>query len=216
VRIVLKRAYADGTVAVEMDPLSLLSRLATSAPPPRYHTVKTVLAAASPCRARIAPRPAPAEQVEEAEQARAPKPKRAGDTYRPWAQLLARTFEIDVLSCPNCKRRMKLLAVVTARQGVARYLAAVGELQDVPGRSPSRGPPTGRAPCCAAGARRRVELAGRPWRSTQDGPRRTPAPGARKASRNAPREGRTSRPRRARTHRHFPRAALADAAFDPA
>jgi hypothetical protein len=40
VRIVLKRAYSDGTVAVEMDPLSLLCRLATSVPPPRYHTVK--------------------------------------------------------------------------------------------------------------------------------------------------------------------------------
>jgi hypothetical protein len=38
VRITLKRAYADGTVAVEMDPLSLLCRLATSVPPPRYHT----------------------------------------------------------------------------------------------------------------------------------------------------------------------------------
>ncbi|HEX9298180.1 MAG TPA: transposase, partial [Polyangiaceae bacterium] len=40
VRIVLKRAYSDGTIAVEMDPLSLLCRLATSVPPPRYHTVK--------------------------------------------------------------------------------------------------------------------------------------------------------------------------------
>jgi hypothetical protein len=40
VRITLKRAYADGTVAVEMDPLSLLCRLATSLPPPRFHTVK--------------------------------------------------------------------------------------------------------------------------------------------------------------------------------
>jgi hypothetical protein len=33
VRITLKRAYADGTVAVDMDPLSLLCRLATSVPP---------------------------------------------------------------------------------------------------------------------------------------------------------------------------------------
>ena len=40
VRIALKRAYSDGTVAVEMDPLSLLCQLAMSVPPPRYHTVK--------------------------------------------------------------------------------------------------------------------------------------------------------------------------------
>src|SRR5260221_8825195 len=58
VRIALKRAYADGTFAVDMDPLSLLFRLATSVPPPRFHTVKYagVLAPASPWRAQIAPR----------------------------------------------------------------------------------------------------------------------------------------------------------------
>ena len=40
VRITLKKAYSDGTVAVDMDPLSLLCRLATSVTPPRFHTVK--------------------------------------------------------------------------------------------------------------------------------------------------------------------------------
>jgi hypothetical protein len=45
VAITLKRAYADGIVAVEMDPLSLLCRLATMVPPPRHHTVKYPLTA---------------------------------------------------------------------------------------------------------------------------------------------------------------------------
>jgi len=40
VRITLKKAYTDGTIAVDMDPLSLLCRLATSVPTPRFHTVK--------------------------------------------------------------------------------------------------------------------------------------------------------------------------------
>ena len=59
VRITLKKAYTDGTVAVDMDPLSLLCRLATRVPPPRFHTVRHagVLAAASPWRPRIAPKP---------------------------------------------------------------------------------------------------------------------------------------------------------------
>ena len=39
VRITLKKAYADRTVAVDMDPRSLRCRLATSVPPPRFHTV---------------------------------------------------------------------------------------------------------------------------------------------------------------------------------
>ena len=37
VRITLKKAYTDATVAVDMDPLSLLCRLARSVPPPRFH-----------------------------------------------------------------------------------------------------------------------------------------------------------------------------------
>jgi hypothetical protein len=40
VRITLKKACADGTVAVDMDPLSPLCRLASSVPPPRFHAVR--------------------------------------------------------------------------------------------------------------------------------------------------------------------------------
>jgi hypothetical protein len=153
VRIALERAFADGTIAVEMDPLSLLCRLAASVPPPRYHLVKYagVLASASPWRSRIGPRPAPPPthlpeaaapgvlveaELEEAEPADRPRP-----TYRAWADLLRRTFQVDVLECPTCKGRMKLLAVVTHLGSVRRYLAAAGETTDLPGRSPSRGPP---------------------------------------------------------------------------
>ena len=55
-RITLKKAYTDGTIAVDMDPLSLLCRLATSVPPPRLHTIRYagVLAPASPWRSRLA------------------------------------------------------------------------------------------------------------------------------------------------------------------
>ncbi|WP_438028646.1 transposase [Sorangium sp. So ce233] len=40
VRLSRRRAFADGTVAVDMDPLSLVCRLAASVPPPRFHAVK--------------------------------------------------------------------------------------------------------------------------------------------------------------------------------
>jgi hypothetical protein len=139
VRITLKKAYADGTVAVDMDPLSLLCRLATSVPPPRFHTVRYagVLASASPWRSRIAPKPPPEAAAATGE---SETPKRAGG-YRPWAELLARTFGVDVLACPKCQGRMKLLAMVKDPASIARYLAAVGEATEVPRRSPNRGPP---------------------------------------------------------------------------
>lgn len=146
VRLTLKRAFGDGTVAVDMDPLSLLCRLAASVPPPRYHMVKYagVLASASPWRARVAPRCKMAEGVEadasDEPVLEEPTTSRRS-TYRPWAELLKRTFDIDVLECPTCQGRMKLIAMVTDPASVRRYLAAHGELTEVPGRSPSRGPP---------------------------------------------------------------------------
>jgi Putative transposase/Transposase zinc-binding domain len=142
VRLSLKRAFADGTALVDMDPLSLLCRLAASVPPPRFHTVKYagVLASASPWRKRIGPRPAkPEEKPAQVDDKATPKRKRGG--YRPWAELLRRTFAIDVLECPACKGRMKLVAMVTESRNIARFLSALGEPTDVPARSPNRGPP---------------------------------------------------------------------------
>jgi hypothetical protein len=165
VRIALKRAYADGTCAVDlelaalvqqrdsrppagggtrMDPLSLLCRLAASVPPPRFHTVKYagVLASASPWRSRIGPR----SSVEAAAhvpptEADDPESKRKRHGYRPWAELLRRAFGIDVLTCPTCKARMKLVAMLTEPASIARFLNALGEPTSVPLRSPPRGPP---------------------------------------------------------------------------
>ena len=56
-RITLKKPFSDGTVAVDLDPLSLLSRLAASVPAPRLHTVRYagVLASASKLRLTLPP-----------------------------------------------------------------------------------------------------------------------------------------------------------------
>ena len=43
VRITLKKPFSDGTVAVDLDPLSLLSRLAASVPAPRLHLPRRAL-----------------------------------------------------------------------------------------------------------------------------------------------------------------------------
>jgi hypothetical protein len=91
--------------------LSLLCRLATSVPPPRFHTLRYagVLAAASPWRPQIAPKPPTEEPA--AASAELDRTGPAGG-YRPWAELLARTFAVDVLACPKCHGRMRLLAMV--------------------------------------------------------------------------------------------------------
>jgi hypothetical protein len=139
VRILLKKPYADGTVAVDMDPLSLLCRLATSVPPPRHHTVRYsgVLAAGSAWRPRLAPQAEP----EASEPAAQLTKKTHRCRYRTWAELLARTFAVDALACPVCHGRMALIALLKNPQSIARYLAGVGEPTELPARSPNRGPP---------------------------------------------------------------------------
>jgi hypothetical protein len=180
VRITLKKPFSDGTVAVDMDPLSLLSRLAASVPAPRLppsgitkrvtpfgtrgcsrrrvssrslsrtarwpstwircrcsavprrrcphrayppfgdhearHTVRYagVLASASKLRPRLA-KPAVVASENPLDM---PKSPRRG-AYRPWAELLKRTIGLDVLTCPRCSGRMKLLALVTDPTRVA-------------------------------------------------------------------------------------------------
>jgi hypothetical protein len=61
--------------------------------------------------------------------------------YRPWAELLKRTFGFDVLACPRCERGMRLLAMVTEPKSIARYLRGLGEPTEAPTRAPARGPP---------------------------------------------------------------------------
>ena len=67
--------------------------------------------------------------------------RRSGSHYRPWAELLKRTFGADVLQCEKCKGRLKLVAMVTDPKSIARYLDALGEPTEPPTRTPSRGPP---------------------------------------------------------------------------
>jgi len=148
VRLELKKAWSDGTVAVDMDPLSLLCRLAAAVPPPRFHTVRYagVLAPASPWRRLLVPsgaqdeatgRDPPGQEPEQEE----PRPLRSSGHYRCWAHLLARTFAVDVLHCADCGGRMKLIALIEEPEQIARCLRGMGEPAEPPARSPPRGPP---------------------------------------------------------------------------
>jgi len=142
VRLTLKRPFSDGTWAVELDPLSLLCRLVTTIPPPRFHTVRYagVLAAASRLRARIVPpRPGTAEGK--------PLPRGgARSSWRPWAELMKRVFQLNLEKCQRCGAPMKLRAVITAPAQVARYLRHLDEATELPARAPARDPPYFRSP----------------------------------------------------------------------
>ena len=107
----------------------------------RFDTVRYsgVLAAASKWRPFIVPKPAPTGATDPAptsdQQSRDRPPECVdGSRYRPWAELLKRTFGIDVETCPRCGGRMRLLAVITDLASAARFLPALRRTHASAGR----------------------------------------------------------------------------------
>ncbi len=148
VRLKLKRPFSDGTFALDLDPLSLLVRLATTVPPPHFHSVRYagVLAAASQWRARVVPPPKPSAEPDDRNHQCStctakdtPPTHRSG--YRPWRELLMRSFKIDVEHCESCGARMRLRALVMTTASIERTLRWLGEPVDPPTLAPARDPP---------------------------------------------------------------------------
>ena len=57
-----------------------------------------------------------------------------------WAALLKRTFNIDVLQCPRCSGRMKLVEVVMSGDRIRDTLVAIGVSPRPPPITPARLP----------------------------------------------------------------------------
>ena len=153
VRIELKKAFRDGTWAIDLDPLSLLCRLAAAVPPPRLHTVRYsgVLGAACKLRSRVIPPPKPKVLLPPPDPTASKLPGKPEPPpghrcqYRPFIELLARTFAIDVTVCPSCGGRMRLVALVKEASSIRRFLQNLGEPTEPPPMAPARGPPYGRS-----------------------------------------------------------------------
>src|SRR5206468_9034660 len=58
-----------------------------------------------------------------------------------WAELMRRTFGIDVLDCPRCGGRLRLLALIEHARIVERILRHLGLPTDRPEPRPARAPP---------------------------------------------------------------------------
>jgi hypothetical protein len=57
-----------------------------------------------------------------------------------WATLLRRSFSVDVLECPKCHDRLRVLAVITEREPVQRILAHLGMPTEAPHVARARDP----------------------------------------------------------------------------
>ena len=58
-----------------------------------------------------------------------------------WAELLKRSFAIDILKCSHCAGKMKVIATIQEQAIVRRILEAVGLPFEPPRRASPRAPP---------------------------------------------------------------------------
>ena len=58
-----------------------------------------------------------------------------------WADLMRRTFGFDVLACPSCGGRIRLIALIEEASVIQRILAHLGLPTAIPEPRPARAPP---------------------------------------------------------------------------
>jgi hypothetical protein len=137
----LKRRWRDGTTHVIFEPLELLEKLAALVPPPRIHQVRYhgILGPAARERRFILPAsgdPHPGKtglpaDAPTQEGSSAPK-KAASRPNLPWAELIRRVFAVDVLECPRCGGRKRILAAIQTPGAIRAIL----EHLSLPSRAP--------------------------------------------------------------------------------
>jgi hypothetical protein len=67
--------------------------------------------------------------------------RRGGRPRYAWADLLRRVFLVDVLVCPHCGGRRRLLAAIHDPSAIQAVLAALELSGEVPALAPARAPP---------------------------------------------------------------------------
>ena len=159
----LRRPRWDGGTKLIMTPVEFLSKLAALVPAPRSHLLRYQGVLGPHCRRRaeIVPPPPPEESPSRPKRddcdGRGDEPRDDGESSsdKPparekrrarrkatdWATLLKRSIGVDVLSCPKCNGRMRVIAFITFRPTVRKILASMGLSSDIPVRAPPSDPP---------------------------------------------------------------------------
>ena len=156
--LTLKTAWADGTRQLVFEPLTLLEKLAALTPRPRINLVlyHGVLAPHAGWRARVVAYDAPPVQAPAAASASADAndapPAAPPSRHWAWAELMRRAFDIDVLACPRCGGRLRLIATVEAPDAVRAILASLALSEEGADRAPPFAPSLSTSHIAAIGA----------------------------------------------------------------
>jgi len=138
----LKRKWRDGTTHVVFERIELVEKLAAIVPPPRIHTIRYhgVLAPRATCRRKVVPAvTARGHETKRAENDDA-QCTHAPRRWMPWATLMQRVFAVDVLECPTCGGKMKILATIHPPEATTAILESLA----LSPRAPPLAPPAPR------------------------------------------------------------------------
>jgi hypothetical protein len=157
-----------GSLFLLLTPDELLAKLATLVLPPRVHGIRYhgVFAPNCKVRARVVPPPPEPDSGAEpdpsdhappgaaptvaivpaappAGRSTPPPPRdRPARAYRiPWADLLRKVFALDVLACPDCGGRLRVLAFITEATTARRILDCLGLDSTPPPLARAQAPP---------------------------------------------------------------------------
>jgi hypothetical protein len=133
---------------LQLTPLELLRKLAAIIPPPRTHLVRysgvfapsangrDLLPVAIAGAAAAHAIPLEPANPRKSRPAQAPRERRLN-----WAELMMRTFAIDVLACHNCGGRLRVMAFIATASVARRILEHLGLPHAPPALAPARDPP---------------------------------------------------------------------------
>jgi len=128
--------FASGTVMKMSDPCPLISS-STGLSADRFRAARSSSTVCTDGRdAALAE--VPTAQACEAETADAARRRARGQS---WAALMARTFGFDVLACPRCGGRLRLVALIEQATVIERILRHLGVPTATPASRPARAPP---------------------------------------------------------------------------
>ena len=154
VRVSLRQPWRDGTTDVVFDPVDFLGRLAVLVPRPRINLLLYygVLGARAGRRIEMASRQGARAHGGLRDDHGGGSDAGTGTESldrtrgRQWAALMQRTFGFDVLACPRCGGRLRLIALIEQAAVIRRILDHLGLPADIPRARPARAPPVHASP----------------------------------------------------------------------
>lgn len=119
----MKTTWGDGTRAILLTPKELIQKIVAIIPQPRIHQVRFhgILAPHAQDRSKVVPRQEPQDLA-----AGPNKPRRKCAHRLSWAELLRRTFQVDLTLCGLCGGKVRFLKTVIRAEEIKSELSFLG------------------------------------------------------------------------------------------